>query len=194
MDLYAHNARPRSELCARWMPPPGRDLLRRCPRRRARNGMKFFSVRLAGRVIKLNLCATSFAHASNAGPRAGSRRRHRRLRHARTRLRRGQRCIWRNMHHARTGPDGLARWVEVCYCPTPLQEERPYRERFFELDPRSGRPRPPPMPGFQRLRTMGLRRLRLYRAPRTPPRRTRRIVSRKIAITKALIIFRPAHL
>ncbi len=39
----------------------------------------------------------------------------------------------RNMHHARTGPDGLARWVEVCYCPTPLQEERPYWEQYFEL-------------------------------------------------------------
>ena len=26
-----------------------------------------------------------------------------------------------------------ARWVEVCYCPTPLQEERPYWEQYFEL-------------------------------------------------------------
>jgi len=26
------------------------------------------------------------------------------------------------------------RWVEVCYCPTPLEEERPYWEEFFELD------------------------------------------------------------
>jgi len=24
-------------------------------------------------------------------------------------------------------------WVEVCYCATPLQEERPYWEQFFEL-------------------------------------------------------------
>jgi hypothetical protein len=24
-------------------------------------------------------------------------------------------------------------WIEVCYCPTPLQEERPYWEEFFEL-------------------------------------------------------------
>ena len=24
-------------------------------------------------------------------------------------------------------------WVEVCYCPTPLQEERPYWEEYFEL-------------------------------------------------------------
>ena len=39
----------------------------------------------------------------------------------------------RNMGDARTGADGLARWVEVCYCPTPLQEERPYWEKYFDL-------------------------------------------------------------
>jgi len=39
----------------------------------------------------------------------------------------------RNMGEARVGGDGLARWVEVCYCPTPLQEERPYWEKYFEL-------------------------------------------------------------
>ena len=39
----------------------------------------------------------------------------------------------RNMDDARIGPDGLAGWVEVCYCPTPLQEERPYWEQYFEL-------------------------------------------------------------
>jgi hypothetical protein len=39
----------------------------------------------------------------------------------------------RNMHHARLCPDQTARWVEVCYCPTPLQEERPYWEQYFEL-------------------------------------------------------------
>jgi hypothetical protein len=37
------------------------------------------------------------------------------------------------MKEARLGPDGTARWVEVCYCPTPLQEERPYWEEYFEL-------------------------------------------------------------
>ena len=26
------------------------------------------------------------------------------------------------------------RWVEVCFCPTPLQEERPYWEEYFDLD------------------------------------------------------------
>src|SRR5580704_12833047 len=39
----------------------------------------------------------------------------------------------RNMQEARLCPDGTARWVEVCYCPTPLQEERPYWEQYFEL-------------------------------------------------------------
>ncbi len=39
----------------------------------------------------------------------------------------------RNMAEARACPDGTMRWVEVCYCPTPLQEERPYWEEFFEL-------------------------------------------------------------
>jgi len=39
----------------------------------------------------------------------------------------------RNMQEARLCPDNTARWVEVCYCPTPLQEERPYWEEFFEL-------------------------------------------------------------
>jgi hypothetical protein len=29
--------------------------------------------------------------------------------------------------------DGMARWVEVCYCPTPLEEKRPYWEEYFEL-------------------------------------------------------------
>ena len=39
----------------------------------------------------------------------------------------------RNMQDARVGNDGTARWVEVCYCPTPLLEERPYWERYFDL-------------------------------------------------------------
>jgi hypothetical protein len=32
----------------------------------------------------------------------------------------------RNMNEARLCADETVRWVEVCYCPTPLQEERPY--------------------------------------------------------------------
>jgi hypothetical protein len=39
----------------------------------------------------------------------------------------------RNMHDARLCPDQTARWVEVCYCPTPLQEERQYWEEYFDL-------------------------------------------------------------
>ena len=39
----------------------------------------------------------------------------------------------RNMQAARSCPDGTIRWVEVCYCPTPLEEERPYWEQYFEL-------------------------------------------------------------
>jgi hypothetical protein len=38
-----------------------------------------------------------------------------------------------DMEHARLQKDGTAVWVEVCYCPTPLQEERPYWEAFFQL-------------------------------------------------------------
>ena len=39
----------------------------------------------------------------------------------------------RNMRDARLCADQTARWVEVCYCPTPLREERPYWEQYFEL-------------------------------------------------------------
>jgi hypothetical protein len=39
----------------------------------------------------------------------------------------------RNMNDARLCADQTVRWVEVCYCPTPLQEERPYWEKYFDL-------------------------------------------------------------
>ena len=39
----------------------------------------------------------------------------------------------RNMRAARVAQDGTIKWVEVCYCATPLDEERPYWERYFEL-------------------------------------------------------------
>ena len=39
----------------------------------------------------------------------------------------------RNMAEARLCDNGSARWVEVCFCDTPLAEERPYWEEFFEL-------------------------------------------------------------
>ena len=37
------------------------------------------------------------------------------------------------MSEARVCEDQTVRWVEVCYCPTPLQEERPYWEKYFDL-------------------------------------------------------------
>jgi hypothetical protein len=39
----------------------------------------------------------------------------------------------RNMAEARTLADGAVCWVEVCYCNTPLEEEQPYWEEYFEL-------------------------------------------------------------
>jgi hypothetical protein len=39
----------------------------------------------------------------------------------------------RNMEAARLLRDGSVKWVEVCYCDTPLQEERPYWEEYFDL-------------------------------------------------------------
>ena len=38
-----------------------------------------------------------------------------------------------NMAQARQLPDGRVKWVETCFCATPLEEERPYWEAFFEL-------------------------------------------------------------
>lgn len=40
----------------------------------------------------------------------------------------------RNMAAAREFEDGRVQWVEVCYCPTPLAEEREYWEAYFSLD------------------------------------------------------------
>jgi hypothetical protein len=39
----------------------------------------------------------------------------------------------RNMDAARALEDGRVQWVEVCFCATPLAEERPYWEEYFEL-------------------------------------------------------------
>lgn len=38
-----------------------------------------------------------------------------------------------NMSHARQLTDGSVKWVETCFCATPLAEERPYWESFFTL-------------------------------------------------------------
>jgi len=40
----------------------------------------------------------------------------------------------RNMAEARALNDGRVQWVEVCFCPTPLLEEREYWEEFFDLE------------------------------------------------------------
>ena len=38
-----------------------------------------------------------------------------------------------NMEQARALPDGQVTWVETCFCATPLAEERPYWEAYFDL-------------------------------------------------------------
>ena len=39
-----------------------------------------------------------------------------------------------DMANARQLPDGRVKWVETCFCATPLAEERPYWEEFFDFD------------------------------------------------------------
>ncbi len=39
----------------------------------------------------------------------------------------------RNMKQARLLENGDVRWVEVCYCPTPLQEELHYWMEYFDV-------------------------------------------------------------
>jgi hypothetical protein len=39
-----------------------------------------------------------------------------------------------DMARARELPNGCVKWVETCFCATPLAEERPYWEAFFDLD------------------------------------------------------------
>src|SRR5690242_19310354 len=38
-----------------------------------------------------------------------------------------------NMNAARIDENENVQWVEVCFCATPLEEERPYWEKYFEL-------------------------------------------------------------
>jgi hypothetical protein len=38
-----------------------------------------------------------------------------------------------DMKNARLTSDGNAHWVETCFCATPLAEERPYWEEYFDL-------------------------------------------------------------
>jgi hypothetical protein len=37
-----------------------------------------------------------------------------------------------DLKNARLMKDGVAQWVEVCFCEEPLSEERPYWEKYFE--------------------------------------------------------------
>jgi hypothetical protein len=39
----------------------------------------------------------------------------------------------RNMEEARLCDDGKTKWVEICYCDTPLQEELPYWQEYFDI-------------------------------------------------------------
>jgi hypothetical protein len=38
-----------------------------------------------------------------------------------------------DMEQARVDEAGVAQWVETCFCAVPLEEERPYWEKYFEL-------------------------------------------------------------
>jgi len=40
---------------------------------------------------------------------------------------------WCDMQMARIDAKGEAHWVETCFCDPPLEEERPYWEKFFDL-------------------------------------------------------------
>ena len=40
----------------------------------------------------------------------------------------------RDMAAAREHEDGRVQWVEVCFCSTPLAEERPYWEEYFDFE------------------------------------------------------------
>ena len=38
-----------------------------------------------------------------------------------------------DLQQARLDEKGVAHWVETCFCAKPLDEERPYWEKYFEL-------------------------------------------------------------
>ena len=90
-------------------------------------------------------------------------------RHARRRLRsRASEYLREHETCARASiADGRVQWVEVCYCPTPLAEEREYWEEYFDLEKvqdAHARSRCRDLNGD---RAVGLRRLRLHRPPRS---------------------------
>ena len=39
----------------------------------------------------------------------------------------------KNMRQARLLDDGTVCWVQICFCSTPLNEETPYWEKYFEI-------------------------------------------------------------
>ncbi len=39
----------------------------------------------------------------------------------------------RNMNQARSCANGKVKWVEICFCDTPLAEELPYWEEYFDV-------------------------------------------------------------
>src|ERR1700676_5714714 len=58
----------------------------------------------------------------------------------------------RNMGDAREYDDGRVQWVEVCYCPTPLAEEREYWNEYFILEKVQDAPPPRARPATNRTR------------------------------------------
>jgi hypothetical protein len=38
-----------------------------------------------------------------------------------------------DMEQARADSAGVATWIETCFCDPPLEEERPYWEKYFDL-------------------------------------------------------------
>ena len=71
---------------------------------------------------------------------------------------------FRNMEQARELPGGRVKWVETCFCPTPLREERPYWEEFFELESIKDAHARTTCRDENGMRAMGLLQLRLHEA------------------------------
>ena len=96
----------------------------------------------------------------------------------------------RNMSDARLASDDTARWVEVCYCPTPLLEERPYWEQYFDLvkvqdahDRRKCRDQNGSEP-------RGLRGLRLHRTPGEKAEGHRQVIPDRLARIEQSLVAR----
>ena len=66
---------------------------------------------------------------------------------------------FRNMDAARQLDDGRVQWVEVCYCATPLAEEREVLGTVLRPRKGPGRARAQPLPRFERDGAVGLQRV-----------------------------------